>query len=64
MLFEDQERSGNILEALQAASEGCGAGFTVALATENATELSGQPCDVTQIGWQRRQGLSGMFKGQ
>src|SRR6266511_4056292 len=64
MLFEDQESSGDVLEALQAASEGCRAGLAVALAAKKTSELSGEACDFAQVEWRGGQQLMGTFKGQ
>src|SRR6266508_4053176 len=64
MLFEDQESSGDVLEALQAASEGCRAGLAVALAAKKTSELSGEACDFAQVEWRGGQKLMGTFKGQ
>ena len=63
-LFKDQETSGDVLQALQAASEGCGAGLAVTLAAEKASELSGQARDLAHAGWSRRQRLIGTLEGK
>jgi hypothetical protein len=49
MLFEEQESSGNVLEALQAPSESLRSRLAVAVAAEKTTELSGQSHDLAQI---------------
>src|SRR5215210_424098 len=63
-MFEEQKSSGNVLEALQAASERLGTRLAVAGATEKAAELSGQSYDLAQIRWNRGQWLIRTFKGQ
>ena len=50
MLFKDQESSGDVLQALQTASKGCRAGLAVTLSAKEPSELSGQACDLAQVG--------------
>ena len=64
MLFKDQESSGDVLQALQTASKGCRAGLTVTLSAKETSELSGQACDLAQVGWSGRQRLIGTLEGQ
>src|SRR5512133_82884 len=64
MLVENDESSGDVLEALQASSESLRTRLAVAGATEKATEFRGPARDLAQTGCNRRQRLIGKLKSQ
>src|SRR3990172_9144986 len=63
-LIENKKSSGDVMKALQTTAKRCRAGLSVALATEEASEFSGQARDLTQAGWSRRQRLIGSLVGE
>src|SRR6266542_3414889 len=63
-LLANQEAGSDVVEALQAPSDRCGARLTVALSAEKTSQLSGQVRDLTHARWTRRQRPIGTFEGK
>jgi len=49
-LLENQERARDVVKALPAAAEGCGAGPAIALVAEEASKLSDEARDLMHTG--------------
>src|SRR5438132_6852201 len=63
-LFAEQETEREIVEALQASSDRCGAGLAIALAAEKTSQLSSHPRHLMHAGCSRRQRLIGVLEGK
>src|SRR3990170_51911 len=63
-LLENQECAGNVMEALQAAPQRCGAGLAIALAAEKPAKLSSHSRHLMHAGCSRRQRLIGALEGK
>src|ERR671918_342687 len=63
-LIKDQESSGDVLQALQAASERHGAGLTIAFAAKETSKFSSHPRHLMRARWSQRQWLIGTLESQ
>src|SRR3989304_7872624 len=63
-LFANQEAGSDVVEALQASSDRCGARLAIALAAEKTSKLSSEPRHLMHAGCSRRQRLIGALEGK
>src|SRR3970282_851142 len=63
-LFANQEAGSDVVEALQASSDRCGARLAIALAAEKTSKLSIEPRHLMHAGCSRRQRLIGALEGK